>query len=73
MGGYPESFELKWKVLNQGDQARERNMIRGSIMSDKGTQSLEESSDFYGDHFVECYAIKGGALAARAHISVPTE
>ena len=69
----PEPFELKWKVLNQGDQARERNMIRGSILDDNGTQSLEESSDFHGDHFVECYAIKDGALVARAHISVPIE
>ncbi|WP_336249125.1 nucleotide-binding domain-containing protein [Stomatohabitans albus] len=69
----PEPFELKWKVLNQGDQARERDMIRGSILDDNGSQSLEESSDFYGDHFVECYAIKDGALVARAHISVPIE
>ena len=28
---------------------------------------------FHGDHFVECYAIKDGALVARAHISVPIE
>lgn len=69
----PAPFELKWKVLNQGDEARERDMIRGSILDDDGSQSLQESSDFYGDHFVECYAIKDGILVARAHISVPIE
>jgi hypothetical protein len=69
----PEPFELKWKVLNQGEQARERNMIRGSILDDDGSWSREERSEFHGDHFVECYAIKDGALVARAHISVPIE
>lgn len=69
----PEPFELKWKVLNEGKQARERNMIRGSILDDDGSWSREESSEFHGDHFVECYAIKDGALVARAHISVPIE
>lgn len=67
----PAPFELKWKVLNQGEEARERNMIRGQILNDNGSQCLQEASDFYGDHFVECYAIKDGKLVARAHISVP--
>lgn len=67
----PAPFELKWKVLNQGEEARERNMIRGQILNDNGSQCLQEASDFYGDHFVECYAVKDGKLVARAHISVP--
>lgn len=67
----PAPFELKWKVLNRGEEARERNMIRGQILDDDGSQCLQETSDFYGDHFVECYAIKDGKLVARAHISVP--
>ncbi len=48
-------------------------MIRGSILDDDGSRSREESSEFHGDHFVECYAIKDGALVARAHISIPIE
>lgn len=67
----PAPFGLKWKVLNQGEEARERNMIRGQILDDNGSQCLQETSDFYGDHFVECYAIKDGKLVARAHVSVP--
>ncbi|MFC2731470.1 MAG: nucleotidyltransferase [Pauljensenia sp.] len=69
----PAPFELKWKVLNQGEEARERDMIRGQILDDDGSQSLQETSNFYGDHFVECYAIKDGNLVARAHISVPID
>lgn len=69
----PAPFELKWKVLNQGQEARKRNMIRGTILDDDGSKSLQETSDFYGDHFVECYAIKDGIIVARAHISVPIE
>ncbi len=69
----PAPFELKWKVLNHGEEARKRDMIRGQILDDDGTQSLQETSNFYGDHFVECYAIKDGNLVARAHISVPID
>lgn len=69
----PEPFEIKWKVLNQGEQAMERDMIRGTILDDDGSRRREESTDFFGNHYVECYAIKGGELVARAHISVPID
>ena len=67
----PEPYELKWKVLNQGEEAKKRDMIRGQIVDDDGTALHRERTDFQGAHYVECYAIKGEELVARAHISVP--
>ncbi|MCR4773329.1 MAG: hypothetical protein K5854_03085 [Prevotella sp.] len=32
-----------------------------------------ESSDFRGDHYVECYIIKDGIMVARERINVPIE
>ncbi|WP_283170013.1 nucleotide-binding domain-containing protein [Curtanaerobium respiraculi] len=67
----PEPYELKWKVLNRGDEARRRDMIRGQIIDDGGNGEQKETTDFKGDHYVECYAVKDGEVVARAHIDVP--
>ena len=67
----PEPYTLKWKVLNQGDEAKRRNMIRGHITDDTGLAEQRETTNFSGNHYVECYAIKDGVVVARAHIDVP--
>ncbi|PKH06421.1 nucleotidyltransferase [Moritella sp. Urea-trap-13] len=64
-------YELKWKVLNRGEEAERRKVIRGQIMDDKGSKTLEESADFSGDHYVECYAIQNGVVVARDRMDVP--
>ena len=67
----PEPYELKWKVLNRGDEAKRRNMIRGQIVDDGDAYEIHETSDFHGNHCVECYAVKDGVVVARTHIDVP--
>lgn len=69
----PKPYEIKWKVLNQGEEAKARNMIRGQILDDEGQNKRKESTDFRGDHYVECYAIKDNEVVARAHITVPID
>lgn len=64
-------FELYWKVLNRGPEAIRRDCIRGQIRKDGGTMSISESTDFAGDHIVECYAIKNGVVIAKDRIEVP--
>jgi len=66
----PEPYEVKWKVLNKGDIAKKRDMIRGQIMNDNGTQTRNESSTFNGPHYVECYVIKDNICVARDRIDV---
>lgn len=66
-------FTLLWKVLNVGDEARRKNMIRGQIVPDAGYGTKRESTDFRGDHIVECYVIKDGVVVGRAEIEVPIE
>ena len=67
----PEPYELRWKVLNRGEEAERRNQIRGQIIAGKGKRDHREYTKFRGDHYVECYAIKHGVVVARAHIDVP--
>jgi hypothetical protein len=64
-------YDLKWKVLNQGEIADTNNDHRGQIMDDDGTKSRVETATFYGDHIVECYAIQKGVVIAQDKITVP--
>jgi hypothetical protein len=67
----PEPYSIEWKVLNRGEEAKKRNTIRGQITPDGGHHQKKESTDFRGDHIVECYAIKDGVVVAKDRIDVP--
>ena len=69
--GVPRPYSMKWKVLNTGDEAERRDCIRGNIVSDSGHESIQESTNFKGEHMVECYIIKDGVVVARSPIPVP--
>lgn len=66
-----EPYEIYWKVLNRGDEAKRRNCIRGQIVPDRGDLEKTESTDFKGDHVVECYCVKDGVVVAKDRIHVP--
>ncbi len=68
----PAPYEVKWKVLNQGAEARNRDCIRGDIMgSNLSNNRRKESTDFKGNHIVECYVLLGNRVVARDEIEVP--
>jgi hypothetical protein len=64
-------FGILWKVLNRGEEAQKRNCIRGQIVADKGSMEKSESTNFRGDHVVECYCVKDGVVVAKDRIHVP--
>lgn len=66
----PEPFEVKWKVKNEGDEAKKRNEIRGEIVNDSEGHKKYESTKFRGPHYVECYVIKDGVCVAKDRIPV---
>lgn len=67
----PGDYELYWKVRNVGAEAESRKQIRGQLLLDEGNKQLEETTDFKGRHYVECYAIQDGLCVAQARIDVP--
>ncbi|WP_275288336.1 nucleotide-binding domain-containing protein [Halomonas elongata] len=69
----PHPFSLKWKVLNRGEEAQKRDCIRGQIEDDDGSMKKSESTDFKGEHLVECYAVKDGVVVAKSKIDVPIQ
>jgi hypothetical protein len=64
-------YSIKWKVKNEGEIAKARNNFRGQILNDDGREIRNESSNFAGPHFVECYIIKNNVCVARDRIDVP--
>lgn len=65
------SYTLKWKVLNRGPEAERRHLTRGNIIDSTQPGIRKESSNFRGEHVVECYVIKDGIVVARDRIDVP--
>lgn len=65
----PYPFEIKWKVTNRGNEAIKKNCVRGQIVS--GDETKFETTNFRGEHLVECYIIKNGIVVAIASIDVP--
>ena len=67
----PDDIEMYWKVLNRGDVAERRDMVRGQIVRDLGKLERREITNFRGTHLVECYVVKRGVVVARDAILVP--
>jgi hypothetical protein len=67
----PDDVQLYWKVLNRGNEAERRDMVRGQIARDEGRRERQETTNFRGDHLVECYAVSRGVVVARDTIRVP--
>ncbi len=70
--GVAEPFQVKWKVLNKGVEAQNRDCIRGDIIDSNESQNRrKETANFSGNHLVECYVIQSGVIVARDVIKVP--
>lgn len=66
----PKPYEVYWKVRNVGAEAIKRNMIRGQICRENGSRHIE-STQFEGEHYVECFLVKNNVCVARDKIEVP--
>lgn len=69
----PKPYQVKWKVLNRGDEAKKQKQIRGDIVNDERDEEKQERTSFKGDHIVECYIIKKNVVVARDLINVPIQ
>jgi hypothetical protein len=69
----PKPYSVKWKVLNRGSEAKRKDCIRGQIIADEGFSKRKESTNFKGEHVVECYAIKDGIVVAKDRVDVPIQ
>lgn len=61
--------KILWKVKNEGDIAKQKNMIRGQLL-ETNSYTHKEHTDFNGNHYVEVYAIKNDICVAKGKIDV---
>jgi hypothetical protein len=59
----PEPYQIYWKVLNRGEEAKIRDRIRGQIV--RGNDILTEPTGFKGSHYVDCFIVKDGICVAK--------
>lgn len=67
----PSPYEIKWKIRNFGEEAKGADGLRGQIYEDEGYETRQESTLYYGEHYVECYIIKNSKCVALGRILVP--
>ncbi|MBQ3530336.1 MAG: nucleotidyltransferase [Oscillospiraceae bacterium] len=65
----PKPYKVFWKVKNVGPEAERRNQVRGQIF-EKGN-SIIEHTNFFGNHYIECYIIKNNVCVAKERIDIP--
>jgi hypothetical protein len=65
----PKPYDIYWKVKNVGPEAERRNQLRGQI-EERG-RSIVEHSDFFGNHYIECYIVKNRVCVARSRVMIP--
>lgn len=65
----PSPYKIFWKVKNVGPEAARRNQIRGQIV-EKGN-CIVEHSNFFGNHYIECYVVKEGVCVAKERVNIP--
>lgn len=53
----PKPYNIYWKVRDIGQDALERNMIRGQIIKTNESHQ-KEKSNFKDSHYVECNIVK---------------
>lgn len=65
----PYPYKVFWKVKNVGPEAERRNQVRGQIA--EGGTEIVEHSNFFGNHYIECYIVKDSICVARTRIDIP--
>lgn len=61
----PQPFEVKWRVVNTGKEAREAHDLRGKIEPDAGYKTKKERTAYRGTHYMDCFVIKDGVCIAK--------
>jgi hypothetical protein len=67
-----EPYDIKWRVVNRGNEAREKNDLRGKLEESTGKMTRLEETKYKGTHHMECYAIKNDVVVGwdRMHVRV---
>ena len=63
-------YRIFWKIKNEGEKAKKKDMIRGQLI-ETNRDIQEEHTDFRGNHYVEAYVVKDDICVSKGRIEVP--
>jgi len=58
-------YEVKWRVVNTGEEARIAEDLRGKIEDGRSDKTKIEHTKYKGTHYMDCFAIKDGFCIAK--------
>lgn len=61
----PEPYEVKWRVVNTGEEARIAGDLRGKLETGESIRIKKEQAKYKGTHHMDCFAISDGCCVAR--------
>ncbi len=61
-------YTVRWQVVNTGAEARKSKCLRGDFYDGWSSDGLirKESTEYTGEHWVQCFIVKNGAVVARS-------
>jgi len=61
-------FEVKWRVVNTGEEAASKNQLRGGFVDGEGPNGAQrtEQTSYRGSHWVDALVIKDGVCVAQS-------
>lgn len=62
-------YKIYWQVVNTGAEAVRNNGLRGGFLDGiifRGGSTRTESTQYEGNHWIECFIVKNGACVARS-------
>ena len=62
----PQPFDIYWQVVNTGRVAESFNDLRGDFNWTGGSLTRNETTKYPGQHTIQCFVVKDGAIAARS-------
>lgn len=65
----PRPYKIYWQIVNTGAEAQEAKQLRGDFCDGdiyQGHLKWKESTLYHGSHWIECFIVKNGFLAARS-------
>lgn len=63
-------YSIFWKIKNEGETAKKKDMIRGQLL-ETNSYIHKEHTDFRDNHYVEAYIIKEDICIAKERMEVP--
>lgn len=71
-GGLKQPYTVRWQIVNTGYEANLAKQLRGGFIesSNKGKHTHQESTQYSGSHYVQCFVTKKNQCLAKSDVYI---